>query len=79
MSQLPETPPTRSAWECQSLADSMRARLTIYKPKELASLLDISLEAVLTACKRGELKHRRVNSRVIKIESLDAATWWTGL
>lgn len=77
MSQLP--PETRSAFDCQCLADAMRAKLQIFTPRELAAKLGISIESVLSACKRGELKHTRVNARVFKIESQQAARWWIGL
>jgi hypothetical protein len=68
-----------SPWEYQSITDEMRQRLTIYTPRSLASKLGVSRAAVLAACKSGELRHKRVNSRVIKIESKQAAKWWIGL
>ena len=71
--------PTRSAWECQSMADSMRAKLEIYRPKELAAKLGISRRSILDAIKSGELKAKKRNRRLFMIESREAAKWWVNL
>ena len=77
MTTTPTEP--RSAWECQSLADSLRRQLEIYTPGTLAAKLGISKRAVLRAIGNGDLRAFRVNSRVFQIESPDAARWWIGL
>jgi hypothetical protein len=74
-----ETPPPRSPYQAQCLADSLRATLTTFKPQELAAKLGISREAVRSAIKSGELKAKRINSRVFIIESIHAADWWVRL
>lgn len=79
MNQNEPPTPSRSAWECQSMADAMRAKLEIYRPKELAAKLGVSRDAVRNAIKSGQLNAKRINSRVYLIESGDAARWWVNL
>lgn len=73
------TPPPLSPYQAQCLADTLRANLTAFKPRELAAKLGISRDAVRAAIKSGELKAKRVNSRVYIVESIDAADWWVRL
>lgn len=44
-------------------------------PKELATLLSIDIDAILTACFRGSLKAHIVDHDVISIDRKDALDW----
>lgn len=44
-------------------------------PKELATLLSIDIDAILTACFRGSLKSHIVDHDVISIDRKDALSW----
>ena len=44
-------------------------------PKELATLLSIDVDTILTACFRGSLKAHIVDHDVISIERKDALAW----
>lgn len=44
-------------------------------PKELATLLSIDVDTILTACFRGTLKSHIVDHDVISIERKDALQW----
>jgi excisionase family DNA binding protein len=75
--KLTET--TRSPYENQCIADSLAAKLEAYTPRQLASRLGINKRAVLAAIASGELPAKRINRRVFRVESPDAARWWVGL
>jgi len=44
-------------------------------PKELATLLSIDIDTILTACFRGSLKSHIVDHDVISINRKDALEW----
>ena len=44
-------------------------------PKELAKLLSIDIDTILTACFRGSLKSHIVDHDVISIDRKDALEW----
>lgn len=44
-------------------------------PKELASLLSIDVDTILTACFRGSLESHIVDHDVISIDRKDALAW----
>ncbi len=44
-------------------------------PKELATLLSIDIDTILTACFRGSLKSHIVDHDVISIDRKDALSW----
>ncbi len=44
-------------------------------PKELATLLSIDIDSILTACFRGSLKSHIVDHDVISIDRKDALSW----
>jgi DNA-directed RNA polymerase specialized sigma24 family protein len=46
-----------------------------YSPEELASLLDMPVNVIRTACHRGELKCRIVNHDIVSIQRNDALEW----
>jgi len=72
---------THSPWnpEFRSIAEKLRARLTLYRPAELAGATGLSKRQILAAIKSGRLRAHRVNRRVIDIESIEAARWWQSL
>jgi len=70
-----------SPWnpEHRTIAEKLRARLTLYRPQELAGATGLSKRQILTAIKSGKLRAHRVNSRVFEVEAEDAARWWVSL
>ncbi|TXG81763.1 MAG: DNA-binding protein [Thermomicrobiales bacterium] len=44
-------------------------------PKELATLLSIDIDTILTACFRGSLKAHIVDHDVVSIDRKDALDW----
>lgn len=70
-----------SIWEPshKSISDGLRARLTIYRPGELAAAMGLSRRTILKAIQSGQLRAHRINSRVFEIESYEAGRWWAKL
>jgi len=61
--------------ETTSTAAQSRCKITLFTPRQLAQKTGISLPAIRAAVRSGELRCLRVNQRVWKIESADAARW----
>ncbi len=81
MASKPENMKKLSIWnpEFRSIADGLRARLTLYRPADLAGAVGVSKRTILSAIRSGRLKAHKINGRVFEIESEDAAAWWISL